>query len=92
MKDFMPIGGQFFMRKQMAGGVDVTIMLGVVHQNLITTQGRGVLKGGPGDELWLMNFIPVDVRKFRVPPEYGGWRADQILTSGLSVRGLEEIK
>lgn len=92
MKNYMPIEGQFFMRKQRVNGVDVTVVIGIIPQDLITTKiEAGSFKGGPGDELWRMMFVPVDVQKYRVPPEYAGYRADQILCEGPRLDECEGI-
>ena len=92
MDDFMLLGGRFFMRKQRVNGVDVTMMIGIIPQDLITTKQDFDGEEGPADELWLMEFAPVLVKKYKVPSKpYGGYRADQILCGGPRIEECEEI-
>ena len=87
----MLLDGRFFMRKQQVNGIDVTIMIGIIPQDLITTKQDFTGKEYPADELWVMEFAPVLVKKYKVPSKYGCYRADQILTGGPHVSECEEI-
>ena len=89
--NFMILAGQFFMRKQQINGVDITMVLGVIPQNLITTTQELMGKEVSADELWVMEFVPVLVKKYKVPGRFLGWRAEQILCDGPKISECEEI-
>ena len=46
----------------------------------------------PDDEVWVGDMMMSFPRRFKLPEEYAGMRADQILCSNLRASNLEEIK
>ena len=88
MKEFMPIPAQFFMRKMEMCGKDVTMVIGVIPENLITSVNE---EGDPADEMWRMQFIPAGVKKYKVPDKYNGWVAEDILTNGPDILECKPI-
>lgn len=94
MLDYLPLVGQFFMREQKrADGQPVTMVIGIIPGKLVTHKfKKGTLKGVSRDELWVMQFIPTDIKKFIVPERYAGHTVEQILGGGPRVSECEEFK
>lgn len=67
---------------------------GFIPEKLISTtiDDSEFLKGSPADELWLMQFIIADVKKFKAPTKYAGWKADQILCESFNLKEFKKIE
>jgi len=57
------------------------MMLGVVREEVVV-----------GQEFWIADIQVTPIKKFKLPKEYRGYRADQLLTSRMDLSTFEEIK
>lgn len=81
--DFMPISGEFIMRGNYKDGEKGTMVLGFIPGVLLEKFNE--------DEVWIMQFIVADVKKFKLDKRFSGYRADQLLCSSISPDELKEM-
>lgn len=84
MDEFMPISGEFIMRTNHKDGKKGTMVLGFIPENML-------LEKENEDEVWFMQFIVADVKKFKLDKKYSGWRADQLLCYPIQSRDMKEM-
>ncbi len=78
--DYTPMNGHFFLRGK---GDGKAMMIGVLDDNILNVPNSG--------EIWLVQIIITDLKRYKAPPCLKDKRADQVLCMAIPVEGLEEI-
>jgi len=90
MENYLSIKGHFLLRGKGEGKYgNRVMMIGVLEDTNIILQNKDDLNHG---EIWVMQFIVVEKRRFKVPERTYGMRADQFLCTSIHPDELEEIK
>lgn len=76
MSEFFPMAGEFFLRDKDGR----TMILGVVQGKYVSAKQ---------DEIWIGQFLPIDIVKYKAPEYLRNKRADQILCTPINIETLE---
>jgi len=80
LNEYLPLNGHFFLRGKSTGDV---MMIGILEQPNIKVPNKG--------EIWLLQFLVTDIKRYKAPPYLHHKRADQVLCTVVPVEDLEEI-
>ena len=89
MEEYLPITGHFLLRGKGEGKYgNRVMMIGVLEDTNIILQNKDDLNHG---EIWVMQFMILEKKRYKVPKRTYGMRADQFLVTSISPEELEEI-